>query len=101
MGDLCWQSNLVGKCSSRDDFQPSLYDPRILAAAKTEASSYPTFADGEDEAFETVLDAALFKEPSSAESFVRSYMEQQLVLQPGLFEQTNDIKELRSEAGPR
>lgn len=47
-------------------------DLRILAAAKTEASSYPTFADGEDVAFEVALDAALFKKPSSAESFVRT-----------------------------
>ncbi|MEO5324270.1 hypothetical protein PV773_13210 [Mesorhizobium sp. CC13] len=53
-------------------------DPRILAAAKTEASSYPTFANGEDEAFEAALDAALFKQPCSAESFARSYLEQQL-----------------------
>jgi len=30
-----------------------------------------------------------------------TWSENALVLQPGLFEQTNDIKELRSEAGPR
>lgn len=53
-------------------------DTRILAAAKTEASSYPAFADGEEVAFEAALDAALFREPGSAETFVRSYLEQQL-----------------------
>lgn len=53
-------------------------DSRILAAAKTEISSYPTFTDGEDEAFEAALDAALFKTPDAAETFIRSYVEQQL-----------------------
>jgi hypothetical protein len=62
----------------RDGESLDAIDPRILAAAKTEGSSYPTFVDGEFAAFEAALDAALFKEPYSAESFIRSYMEQQL-----------------------
>ncbi|WP_246688529.1 MULTISPECIES: NACHT domain-containing NTPase [unclassified Mesorhizobium] len=53
-------------------------DARILAAAKTEASSYPAFEDGEEAAFEAALDDALFGEPNSAETFARDYLEQQL-----------------------
>ncbi len=51
---------------------------RILAAAKTEASSYPTFSDGEADEFEAAIDAALFTTDGSAEAFVRSYIEPQL-----------------------
>ncbi|MER8451701.1 hypothetical protein NKH80_25445 [Mesorhizobium sp. M0904] len=54
-------------------------DPRIVAAAKAEASSYPTFAEGEAEEFEAALDAALFTADGSAEAFVRAYIEPQLV----------------------
>ncbi len=53
-------------------------DPRILAAAKTEATSYPCFAAGEEIEFEARLDAALFIENGCAESFVRSFIEPQL-----------------------
>lgn len=53
-------------------------DPRILAAAKTEASSYPCFSDGEEIEFEAKLDAALFTQTRSAESFIRDFIEPQL-----------------------
>ncbi len=56
-------------------------DPRILAAAKTEArSSCPVFKDIEagGEAFEAALDAAPFQMPGSAETFLRAYIEPQL-----------------------
>jgi len=65
----------------RDGVDLTILDPRILAAAKTEAtSSYPVFKDSEadGEAFEAALDAALFKEPGSAETFLRAYIEPQL-----------------------
>jgi hypothetical protein len=40
--------------------------------------------------------------PTPAYPMIRSWtLPVCLVLQPGLFEQINDIKELRSEAGPR
>jgi hypothetical protein len=54
-------------------------DSSILASAKTEMSSYPTFAEGEEKSFEDALDAALFKSPNVAETFVRAYFEQQLL----------------------
>ncbi|WP_222286054.1 NACHT domain-containing protein [Rhizobium leguminosarum] len=53
-------------------------DPRILAAAKTEATSYPCFAEGEEVEFEAKLDAALFVGDGTAENFVRSFFEPQL-----------------------
>lgn len=65
----------------RDGIDLTTIDPRILAAAKTEArSSYPAFKDSEadGEAFEAALDAALFKETGSAETFLRAYIEPQL-----------------------
>ena len=65
----------------RDGVDLTTIDPRILAAAKTEVtSSFPVFTDSEadGEAFEAALDAALFKEPGSAEAFLRAYIEPQL-----------------------
>jgi hypothetical protein len=65
----------------RDGVDLTILDPRILAAAKTEAaSSYPVFkgSDVEGEEFEAALDAALFKEPGSAEMFLRACIEPQL-----------------------
>ncbi len=62
----------------RDGVRLETVDARVLAAAKTEEYAYPTFADGERDAFEAALDAALFKESGYAEAFVRRYMEQQL-----------------------
>ncbi|SFJ70269.1 hypothetical protein SAMN05216304_11234 [Bosea sp. OK403] len=65
----------------RDGVDLTTLDPRMLAAAKTEAtSSYPVFKDSEadGEAFEAALDAALFKESGSAETFLRAYIEPQL-----------------------
>lgn len=62
----------------RDGESLTTIDPRILAAAKTEASSYPTFINDEDKIFETALDAALFSDSNSAEMFVRRYIEQEL-----------------------
>jgi hypothetical protein len=65
----------------RDGIDLTTIDQRILAAAKTEArSSYPVFKDSEadGEAFEAALDAALFKKPGSAETFLRAYIEPQL-----------------------
>lgn len=53
-------------------------DPRILAAAKTEATSYPCFAEGEEVEFEAKLDAALFVEDGTPERFVRGFIEPQL-----------------------
>jgi hypothetical protein len=62
----------------RDGESLDAIDPAGLAAAKTEMSSYPTFTEGEANAFEDALDAALFKSPSAAEAFARTYLEQQL-----------------------
>ena len=62
----------------RDGERLDTLDPRILAAAKTEASSYPALSDAEAEAFEAALDAALFKDLGATERFVREYLEQQL-----------------------
>ncbi len=65
----------------RDGVDLTTIDPRILAAAKTEATaSYPAFkdSDADGQAFEATLDAALFKEPESAETFLRAYIEPQL-----------------------
>jgi hypothetical protein len=62
----------------RDGESLDAIDPAILACAKTEMSSYPTFAEGEAKAFEDALDAALFKSPDAAEVFVRAYLEPQL-----------------------
>jgi hypothetical protein len=65
----------------REGVDLTTIDPRILAAAKTEAtSSCPVFKDSEadGEAFEAALDAVLFKEPGSAETFLRAYIEPQL-----------------------
>lgn len=62
----------------RDGENLATIDKRVLAAAKSEASSYPAFAKGEEEEFEAALDAALFADPGSAEAYLRAYMEQQL-----------------------
>lgn len=62
----------------RDSESLDAIDPAGLAAAKTEMSSYPTFAKDEAKAFEDALDAALFKSSDAAEAFVRTYLEQQL-----------------------
>ncbi|CUX66603.1 conserved hypothetical protein [Agrobacterium tumefaciens str. Kerr 14] len=53
-------------------------DRTILTAVKTEATSYPCFAEGEEVEFEFKLDAALFIEDWAAEDFLRRYMEGQL-----------------------
>lgn len=52
--------------------------PRILAAAKTEMSSYPAFVEGEADQFEAALDRALFTAPGDTERFARVYFEPQL-----------------------
>lgn len=62
----------------RDGESLDAIDPRILAAATTEASSYPCFAEGEESLFEAALDAALFRTPGAAEAFLREYIEAQL-----------------------
>jgi hypothetical protein len=62
----------------RDGDSLDTIDGPILAAAKTQASFHASFAEGEQERFETVLDAALFRSPDAAEAFVRSYLEAQL-----------------------
>ncbi|WP_143147567.1 hypothetical protein [Rhizobium tibeticum] len=62
----------------RDGESLDSFDPRILAAAKTEATSYPCFAKGEEIEFEAKLDAALFIEDGSAAAFLRNYIEVQL-----------------------
>ncbi|MGO8419778.1 hypothetical protein ACC807_02050 [Rhizobium ruizarguesonis] len=62
----------------RDGGTLETVDPRILAVAKTEATSYPCFTNGQEIAFEAQLDAALFTDDGSAERFIRSYIEVQL-----------------------
>ncbi len=62
----------------RDGESLEYVDPQILAAVKTEASGYPAFVDGEEEAFNVALDSVLFRAAGSAESFARDYFEGQL-----------------------
>lgn len=62
----------------RDGDDLSLIDQRVLAAAKSEMSSYPALADGEEETFEASLDEALFDTPGAAEAYLRDYIEEQL-----------------------
>jgi len=62
----------------RDGESLDTIHPAILAAAKTRVSSYPALAEGEAKVFEDALDIALFKSPDAAETFVRTYLEQQL-----------------------
>lgn len=56
----------------------SRVDPRILEAVKATISSFPSMEDGEEEAFEAAIDAAIFTTPSAAESYIRRFIEQQL-----------------------
>ena len=64
----------------RDGEDLSGIDPRILEAAKTEASTYPTLTEDEAERFESAIDEALFRSAGDAERFLRRYIETQLGL---------------------